>query len=60
MERYKLYEESLESKVVDIKIRIDKYRREHSYLFEEETERDKADLVLNTEDPHFLLKKENE
>ena len=31
-----------------------------SEKFEEETERDKAVLVLNTEDPHFLLKKENE
>ena len=51
-----MYEESLEDRVFSIKIRINKFKRENDYLFTKITDKDKAVLVFDKENPHFVIK----
>ena len=49
----------LEEKVVLLRIRIEKFRKEFSKELKEETDQDKAIFVFDKNDPHLLRKTEN-
>ena len=49
----------LEEKVILLRIRIEKFRKEFSKELREETDRDKVIFVFDKNDPHLLRKTEN-
>jgi len=49
----------LEEKVILLRIRIEKFRKEFAKELEEKTDKDKAIFIFNKDDPHLLRKKEN-
>ena len=49
----------LEEKVILLRIRIEKFRKEFAKELEEETDKDKAIFIFDKDDPYLLRKTEN-
>ena len=49
----------LEEKVVLLRIRIEKFRKEFAKELEEETEKEKAIFIFDKDDPYLLRNTEN-
>ena len=48
----------LEDKVLMLKMRLSKFKKDYEEILKQETEKDKAVLVFDIDDPHLLIKNE--